>query len=273
MLEAQMHPVNSFETLTYAKTNPSGSLTKSHLESTLNRLRAHYNRRSITPPRYYGIGEYGEQTSRPHYHIAFFGISPDHSDLLTRAWEGIDTSSGYEPGHIDHGQLEPQSAAYITGYLTKKLSRDEYDYAGLEPQFALMSLKPGLGLPWLPHLFEALTTRDGATYLRTHQDVPTSFSIGGRSLPLGAYLRQRLRTLLFGDHRQPQPASDLLGLKAHIEILKELPPLPINSTAAEELAAWSQAQSTHKERKQISRKQRALSIKKRHEIFSQMRQL
>lgn len=272
MLESQMHPHSLFETFTYAKTHESGSLRKAHLVSTINRLRSSCNHRGIKF-RYYGIGEYGDQTSRPHYHLALFGLDPSHTEIIERAWAGLQDSEGYQPGHVDHGTLEPQSAAYITGYLTKKLSREEYDWAGLEPQFALMSLKPGLGLPWLPHLFEALTTRDGASYLRTHQDVPTAFSIGGRSLPLGPYLRQRLRALLFGDHRQPEPASRALGLKEHIEILKELPPLPINSTAAEELAAWSQAQSTHKERKQISRKQRALQVKKRHEIFSQMRQL
>lgn len=272
MLESTQHKSSLFETFTYAETPVDYSLRQAHLVATLNRLRENLRYRNQAL-RYYAIGEYGDTTGRPHYHAALFGLDPSHHELVEKAWNGIPSTEGYRPGHVDHGTLEPHSAAYITGYMTKKLTKEEYGYAGLEPEFALMSLKPGIGMSWLPEIFSALTTGAGPTFIARYQDVPAAFSIAGKSLPLGPYLRQKLRLLMFGDHRLPPGATVPKALKEHSEILSHMPPLPINSTAAEELAAWSQAQSTHKERKQISLKQRALQVKKKHAIYKQMRQL
>lgn len=267
MLESQCHAYSSFQTFTYADP-PSTGLAKEHISETFHRLRslARYRGKTV---RFYAVGEYGDITGRPHYHAAVYGLAPEDQPLVEHAW-----SSTPGAGHVDiPSQLEPQSAAYIVGYITGKHAHEHFVHGGLTPPFSVMSRNPGIGKAWLQVLVEALETPDGVRYMVDHQDVPASFRIGSRLLPLGSYLRSQLRFYFYGDTTKPREAANLSGLKEHIEILHQLPPLSITSTAAEQLEAWLKAQSTHKERKLLRNQQRALQIKKRKAIFDQLKTL
>lgn len=186
LLESLKHERNSFITLTYSDENlpEGGTLVKKHAQLFIKRLR---ERISPLKLRYYIVGEYGDETERPHYHAALFGIGREYSEEVHKAW-GL--------GHTLVGDLTPASAMYIVGYVTKKMTHDEKfctakckhpPLRGRSPEFARMSLKPGLGGDSVTEIRDALVgyLPDG--------DVPLSLRSYGRQFPLGRYLRQKLR--------------------------------------------------------------------------------
>lgn len=183
MLEAAVHPVSSFITLTYDQESlpDAGSLVPRHLQLWLKRIRKEYP----APLRYYGVGEYGDENERPHYHVALFGHDPEHSEVIERTW-------GY--GRVDSGTLTIDSAQYIAGYVTKKLTaRDDPRLAGRYPEFARMSLRPGIGAPGLSEVAAALQNKHGWDEIDRTADVPAMLMHGRRIMPLGRYMRIRLR--------------------------------------------------------------------------------
>lgn len=174
MHEASTHTANSFLTLTYDEEHVPDppSLDRDHVPSFLKRLRRHLQPHPI---RYFQCGEYGETGSRPHYHVALFGHAfPDRykwkkhrgnvlyrSELLEKKWTH---------GHAMIGDLNFKSAAYIARYLTKKIKLSEYsseeaiqkfydryervntstgELVLVEPEYATMSLRPGIGQAWV----------------------------------------------------------------------------------------------------------------------------
>lgn len=216
LLESYCHEKSSFVTLTYDddhlyfRNDKSGlqllqaSLRPKHLRDFLKRLRKAHAPKLL---RFYGVGEYGDKSFRPHYHLALFGYEPcwyggtrthKHAagtgccppcDLIHSKWG---------KGGIDNATLENDSAAYIAGYVTKKLTNENDDkalklLAGRHPEFARMSNRPGIAAHALDIVSDALSTQYGPFMLTEHGDVPVSLDHGGRPFPLGRYLRQKLR--------------------------------------------------------------------------------
>lgn len=164
--ESKLHTANSFVTLTYDENNvpPGHSLVKRDLQLFFKNLR--YSHGQF---RYFAAGEYGDQTKRPHYHVLLFGIDfrddrKKHSqnkrgdalytsESLTKTW-------GLGQSYI--GEFNYASAAYTARYIMKKQlgknsSESEaytrYDSVTgelyqVEPEFCLMSRRPGLGSGW-----------------------------------------------------------------------------------------------------------------------------
>lgn len=154
MSEAQLHPDNSFITLTYSDDFlPSDlSLDKSHFQNFMKRLRFAHPEKKI---RFYACGEYGENFSRPHYHAIIF--NHDFTPRLhhsTRSGHRLYTSPELEKlwpyGFHYIGEVSFDSAAYVARYITKKIggSIAADHYQGRTPEFSLMSLKPGIGQAW-----------------------------------------------------------------------------------------------------------------------------
>jgi len=194
MLEATQHEGNSFVTLTYDDEHlPEGhELRPKDLSSFLKRLR-----KSIYPLkiRYFGVGEYGEQTKRPHYHLALFGYQqcekgvtrPNRSGYCCDLCDRVQRN--WAMGNIYSGGLETTSAAYIAGYVTKKLTNpDDPRLEGKHPEFARMSLKPGIGSEFTHEIANTLLTHR----LDTPENIPTHLRHGSTHLPLGRYLRRHL---------------------------------------------------------------------------------
>lgn len=211
MLESELYSDNAFVTLTYADhptDGPPVSLDPKHVQDWMKRLR-----KAMLPSRlrFYLVGEYGDTTQRPHYHVALFGFPPcsygrtirdrkntpradccDQCSTLYRTW-------GH--GHIDCGQLTTSSAQYIAGYVLKKMTkRQDPRLNGREPEFARMSNRPGIGHDMMYEVASTLMTFDLEL---TETDVPVSLRHGSKNLPLGRYLRKKLRTFIGRDEKAP----------------------------------------------------------------------
>ena len=120
LLENMSSADSKFVTLTYdPEYLPSdGSVNPIHLRNYIQNIR----RKHENTIRYFAIGEYGETTWRPHYHLALF--SPDDSlseREIARCWN---------KGFSHQGEISPESARYLTGYVTKKVTKTYYTGLG-----------------------------------------------------------------------------------------------------------------------------------------------
>lgn len=209
MLEAGQHGDNTFVTLTYSddKLPASLSLDPKHPQDWLKRLRSEISPVKI---RYYLVGEYGDETHRPHYHAALFGFpnclrgNTDHrrqtANYCCDPCCIIRDTWGF--GHISLGTLETHSAQYIAGYVTKKMThKDDPRLGGRHPEFARMSLRPGIGADALHEVADTLMKFNLDT---SQDDVPSALRHGSRNLPLGRYMRRRLRKLVGKEESAPE---------------------------------------------------------------------
>lgn len=194
MLEALEHEQNSFVTLTYRDDAipVGGSLRPKDLQDWIKRFRFRWNPGRI---RFYAVGEYGDRSERPHYHLALFGAGCSFGRVDGRGSCQCLTCSAvretWTAGHSLVAQLERKSAQYIAGYVTKKMtSRDDLRLAGREPEFSRMSLRPGIGANVM---FDVAS--EVMRYAESASDVPSVLRSDGKLMPLGRYLRRRLRVL------------------------------------------------------------------------------
>lgn len=117
------------------------TLVKDHVKKFLHDLRDDRSNRSMKL-RYFLVGEYGEDTGRPHYHIALFGYNGDNIMLdktITDHWPN---------GGVHILYLSGALIGYITKYMLKQydeqlLSNKPEDW---QKPFRLMS--QGLGKQW-----------------------------------------------------------------------------------------------------------------------------
>lgn len=215
-MESLCHEASLFATLTYDWANCPGDaggcgLTLRPRDATLFLKRLRERRQK--PFRYYLVGEYGSDPRedrkrwpewmheahqpRPHYHLVLFGdfhISEtvvtgirrngeprlDHPDVH-RAW-GL--------GHTEVGELTPNRCQYVAGYVTKKMTRKEDERTaawlnGRHPEFARMSRRPGIAVPYVERLADRLD-RDGAPY------VPRTWFHRGRWWPLDPLIVEKV---------------------------------------------------------------------------------
>lgn len=109
-------------------------------------------------------------------------------------------------GGIDLGELNEKSAQYIAGYVVKKLTgKDDMRLDGRYPEFARMSLRPGIGAGVMDDLASVLLQYDSEEL----EDVPTVLRHGGmKMMPLGRYLRKRLRVRMDRDEKTPQVVQE-----------------------------------------------------------------
>lgn len=188
LLESMLHHSSVFVTLTYNDENlpPNGSVLPEHLKNFWKRLR-----RAIYPLtiRYFACGEYGEETKRPHYHAAIFGLSPLDEKIIGKCWPF---------GFIHVGDITIQSAQYISKYIQKGMTNGNSTYVteklcGRHPEFARMSLKPGIGADAVDKLGDFLETDIGCREISINNDVISSLKLGKRTIPLGKYIKEKLR--------------------------------------------------------------------------------
>lgn len=206
LLEAQEHPSSLFVTLTYSPENlpHKGWLVPRDMQLFLKRLRRFHAR----PVRFFGVGEYGEQTWRPHYHLALFGDFNTFVDESFRLRCSV-ISKAWTLGHVHVGLLTPASAAYLTRYTLKRLVKDgDPLLEGRRPEFARMSRRPGLGRSAADNAVRAYTeTRQGSALLAVSGDVPGDFIYQGRRYTWGRYLTRYMRSELGRPAGQPDAVS------------------------------------------------------------------
>lgn len=162
MHEASLYKSNVFLTLTYNEDQlpPNGSLHYPHYQKFMRRLRFNFPR-----CRFYMCGEYGEKEQRPHYHACVFNIEFPDMVYFKRSPSGEDIYRSpklerlWKHGYSSIGALTFESAAYVARYVLKKRTGDsaqahyeritpDGEIIALEPEFAQMSLKPGIGAEW-----------------------------------------------------------------------------------------------------------------------------
>lgn len=187
LIEQRLHSASCFATLTYSDEflPPGGTLVRRDITLFLKRLR-----RSIEPYRlrYFGVGEYGDKTGRPHYHIILYGVSQLEHALVLAAW--TDPEKKKPIGHVHVDELNPTTAGYVCQYVCKKWTNKEDLYVqaqlkGRHPEFPFMSKKPGIGAGAAPIIADAIANK--------RVDIPSVLRIDGKLSPLGRYLKRKIR--------------------------------------------------------------------------------
>lgn len=147
--ELDYHEDTSFLTLTYSDDYLpiGGSLRKKDLQNFYKRLR-----RNISPKiKHYSVGEYGDESGRPHYHCLIFGWYPDDAYMVEAVPRRVSSElleDVWPFGMVDVGIVQPESIKYVCGYVMKKLYGVKADntYGSNEHPFAIMS--KGIGLEY-----------------------------------------------------------------------------------------------------------------------------
>lgn len=166
MLEARQYPadMNHFITLTYdddhVPKNDQGSaytLKKDDLRTFMKDLRSkvEYDTGHIGI-RFFGCGEYGSETFRPHYHLILFNLRLDDLQPFRRSSQGYMYYRSefiekiWHKGNVLVADCSWQTCAYVARYVMKKASYEHqrtnaYAEFGIEREFVLMSRRPGIG--------------------------------------------------------------------------------------------------------------------------------
>ncbi|WNK14156.1 MAG: replication initiator protein [Microvirus sp.] len=173
--EASLHSSNLFLTLTYSEANlpADKSLHYEHFQLFMKRLRKHFNNQSI---RFFMCGEYGDKDERPHYHACVFNLYFHDRELYKHnagnpLYVSPTLSKLWPYGFSTIGSLNVQTARYTARYCLKKVTgaKAADHYRGRMPEFARMSLRPGIGADWFdrfhsdvyPHGKHVLNGREG----------------------------------------------------------------------------------------------------------------
>ena len=166
--EASMHDSNYFVTLTYSdKELPeNGAVNPAHFRQFIKDLRrglassAGKRGRRADAISYYGCGEYGERSQRPHYHAVLFNLEfldcRPHADRGDAGvWQSASLEAVWKRGLSELGSVTEASAAYVAGYVNKKARDVETTYYNsetgevLQAPFARMSNRPAIGNRWI----------------------------------------------------------------------------------------------------------------------------
>lgn len=193
--EATLWQLNSFITLTYAKTPKDNSLDPEDTRNFIRRLRDHLKH----PFKYFLVGEYGEKLDRPHYHALIFG----HDFGLHKHTDKTDPLSGktdrkekpqlqplYETealgcpeldtiwglGHTSVGNLTFDSAAYTAQYAMKKVNGPKLKehYGKKLPEFMRCS-QEGIGKKYAIKFHQEIIDNNNVISNGVTQPIPSYY--------------------------------------------------------------------------------------------------
>ena len=166
-LEALQYEHNQFITLTYTpEKEPMSGVEKVHLTKFMHDVRQYFRRkRNHVGIRFFGCGEYGRISARPHYHVLLFNCPPfgDEkfhrkgkygqdiyiSETLNRLWQN---------GYCSIGTVTKHSIEYVTRYEYKKVETKRKRLRNDE--FIHMSRRKGLGVDYLINHLEQIIRED-----------------------------------------------------------------------------------------------------------------
>lgn len=177
MHEKRMHTDSCFVTLTYSDANlpPGGTLVKRDLQLFMKRLRKQFG----PGIRFFACGEYGEKTSRPHYHVLllnsdFADKRPVTSGSEYTLYASKLLSSLWPMGNHALGSVTFDSCAYVARYVTKKITgpKAAAHYGNRMPEFLVMSRRPGIGTAYLEKYKSEIFTHDNIIVNGVPQSVP-----------------------------------------------------------------------------------------------------
>lgn len=262
---------NAFVTLTYENDkvprsqDGRGILVKKDVQDWMKRFRKEVERRLPGDGnygrriRYYLVGEYGDLSWRPHFHAILFNYpncrfgQSRYGRVVKNCCMFCDiVRDTWGRGNILLAECNPSTSSYTCGYVVKKMTAlDDPRLKGLPPEFARMSLRPGIGRD---AMWEVASTVMEFNLVERQGDVPSSLTHGRRVLPLGRYLTRELRKMVGVDPNAPASVYE--------KIKEELQPLRV--------AAFEASRSFRDEVIEAnSEAAKRMEIKRR--IFKQMR--
>lgn len=189
-----MHENSMFLTLTYIdETLPHcvegyETLLKSDLQDFWRKLRKNLKIKI----RYYACGEYGDLSGRPHYHAIVFGWWPDDAQYYKES-KGVSGNKLFISKTIDDlwskgicafSQVTKDTIAYCSKYITQKVTGVDADmhYIGREPEFSVMSRRPGIASEWFDKYKDQLMSQGNVT-------------LGENIMSMPRYYKQKLKPL------------------------------------------------------------------------------
>lgn len=118
------------------------SLSKSDLKQFCDKLTKRFRRKyGKLTFKYIGVGEYGDDGHRPHYHLIIVGLPAGERKMVYEAWN---------KGRIDIEPVGNGAIRYCLEYIDKQVfgANTLYDeYGDFQPPFALFS--KGIGESWI----------------------------------------------------------------------------------------------------------------------------
>lgn len=166
MMELEDHEEAWFLTLTYdnehvrksayadpetGEANDCYTLSKRDFQLFMKRLRKEYSDCKI---RFFASGEYGSNTARPHYHVIVYGLHFEDGELKYykksgkfKLWKSERLNRVWNCGFVVIAPVSWDTCAYTARYVMKKAvgkTSDFYEKFNIEPEFCLMSRKPGI---------------------------------------------------------------------------------------------------------------------------------
>lgn len=212
-----------FLTLTYDNEHLPEMLDKRQLQLFIKRMR-----KAVEPVKikYFACGEYGELYHRPHYHLIVFGIAKDDPFFIFKnqvAGKNYFTCDQWPYGFIDVGSVTYKSAAYVAGYIQKKLGKEAYGKK--TPPFQIQS--QGIGRRYVDDNLRQLVSNVGFTMNGTKCSLPRYYrKVLGDKIEqevLNDLAVQRVDELdEFLEKSGYHPIDDRMEYKAGIKRLKEL---------------------------------------------------
>lgn len=149
--------------------------------------------------RYFGCGEYGDESFRPHYHFLVFGLDLNlltdlHVSGLSRSganrlYESKIMTDIWSHGNVLLGRGTYNSAGYCARYVLKKrvgINRLWYSEHNLAPPFLNMSRRPGIGINFLQSHISDLICSEGIN------DLQVSTENGHKTIKVSRYLLDQL---------------------------------------------------------------------------------
>lgn len=227
-LEALCHAENSFLTLTYDADHlpTGGTLVPDDVRLWLYKLRKACRPRRF---RYVVVGEYGDKSQRPHYHLSLFGLSRTSICGASRQTFEELVQQTWGKGFTYTREFNRFTARYVAGYVTKKWTRPDHPaLQGRHPEFARMSNRPGIGALAAEVIAQRLnsTVSDWAT-----GDVPTTVRMDGKEYPIGRYLLNRIRRQVGFTEAYVQEVKDIKSHERSVEVLSLFADTPDALTA------------------------------------------
>ena len=221
--EAAQYENNYFITITYNDDNlPADRMLDVDFFKDFNKkLKTYLKRKGLKSDfRFYGVGEYGSKTARPHYHCIYFNL-----DLQDLKFEYIDSNHNlhfssplleqvWQKGFIDIGSVDIGSACYVARYCDKKRrlttsQKRELEDKGIVPEFASMSRRPGIGASYFNEAFDRFI--DGKYY-----DI-----VKGKQFKFPLYYTKKFKELL-KDTPELERYENQAKLSANITIANQL---------------------------------------------------
>ena len=213
MLESAMHPPGwtAFITLTYANAPLTDkgvpTLRKEDLQDFLKRLRWRFPAKTL---RHVSVGEYGEKSGRPHYHLIVFGAPLNRiKDAVKGCWPEAVENPAY-PDRSDErwinglgwSEITPVSlerARYVAGYTMKKWMQRGTVPAGAADEFTHFSRRPALAQQSAEAIWQSLARHGmdvvltrGNLVRRGQTTVPGYVRFNDRMWPLDSFLKKKL---------------------------------------------------------------------------------